>query len=387
MQTLAARLTFSSVLAATMAASTFSLVVYSVLAADLLAEYDIERWQVGLMVTATTLAGAVASPFVGVLTDRIGARRAAILTLVGSAAALAAIGAAPSYVLLTAAAVVSGVFQAVANPSTNKLIAEHVKSGTRGIITGVKQSGVQVGTFIGGLALPWLAGLFDWRIAVLVFAAGAFAWGLVAALTLPGDIDVPDLADGDAGTQLPRLIARLAVYGFLLGAGGTAIFTYLPLFGQETLGLSALAAGAAAALVGLSGVFARIWWGRLAELRLGSERSLRIMAIGAIGAAATLYAAPWAGWLIWVAAIITGFTASAWNAVGMLAVIQSVPSQLAGKGSGVVLLGFLLGLGIGSPIMGWSVDTTGSYQPGWLAISLLFAAGWWTLRPERRVRA
>ena len=104
------------------------------------------------------------------------------------------------------------------------------------------------------------------------------------------------------------------------------------------------------------------------------------MALGAVGAAALLWFAPEVPWLIWPAAVVTGLTASAWNAVGRLAIIQSVPSTLAGRGSGVVLLGFLLGLGVGSPAMGWSVDTLGSYQPGWAAIGVLFVAGWFTLR-------
>lgn len=366
-----------------MGAATFSLVVYSVLAGDLLEQFEIERWQVGLMVTATTIAGALVSPAVGVITDRVGARRAAIATLVGSAVALGAIGLAPGYGLLLAAAIVSGMFQAVANPSTNKLIAEHVPLGRRGVITGIKQSGVQFGTFVGGLTLPGLAVAFGWRAAVVVFAALSLAGGALAIITLPADKAIDDEPVGPIRASLPPLILRLAFYGFLLGAGGTAIFTYLPLFAQESLTMTPQAAGAAAALVGLTGIGGRIGWGRLAETRVGSEPALRAMALGAIGAAALLWFAPDIDWLIWPAAVVTGLTASAWNAVGMLAIIESVPSTLAGKGSGVVLLGFLLGLGVGSPAMGWSVDALGSYRPGWAAIAVLFAAGWLTLRPGR----
>lgn len=382
MQSLGSRVAFSTVLASTMGAATFSLVVYSVLAGDLLTEFALERWQVGLLVTATTIAGAVASPSVGSITDRVGARRATIATLVGSALALGAIAIAPAYVLLVVAAVVSGVFQAVANPSTNKLISEHVPLGRRGVITGIKQSGVQVGTFLGGLTLPWLALAFDWRIAVLVFAGLSVVASSLAISTLPADVATEDHHEAQTAGTLPPLIVRLALYGFLLGAGGTAIFTYLPLFAQESLGMTPQAAGVAAAVVGLTGIGGRIGWGRLAEVRVGSEPALRVMALGAIGAAGLLWFAPEVRWLIWPAAVVTGLTASAWNAVGMLAIIQSVPSSLAGRGSGVVLLGFLLGLGVGSPAMGWSVDALGSYRPGWAAIAILFAAAWFTLVRE-----
>ena len=62
-------------------------------------------------------------------------------------------------------ALVGGVGQAIANPATNKLISMHVPPGKRGIITGIKQSGVQAGTFLGGLLLPVITLSFGWRLA------------------------------------------------------------------------------------------------------------------------------------------------------------------------------------------------------------------------------
>jgi MFS family permease len=73
------------------------------------------------------------------------------------------------------------------------------------------------------------------------------------------------------------------------------------------------------------------------------------------------------------AVLLLGGGAVAWNAVGMLAVMDFSPHGLVGKGTGLVLFGFLLGLAIGPPIMGYSVDTLGSYAPGWLAAAGLLA--------------
>ncbi|MGC2239751.1 MAG: hypothetical protein WA726_02830, partial [Acidimicrobiia bacterium] len=47
--------------------------------------------------------------------------------------------------------------------------------------------------------------------------------------------------------------------------------------------------------------------------------------------------------------------------------------ELVGRSTGVVLLGFLLGYGIGPPLLGLSVDRLGSYTQGWLAVTALFA--------------
>jgi predicted MFS family arabinose efflux permease len=356
-----------------MAASTFGLVVFAVLASELISAFAIERWQVGALVTATTISGALISPSIGSFTDRIGARNATVATLIISGFALAAMAVSPTFWLLALFALIGGIGQAIANPATNKLISMHAASGSRGVITGIKQSGVQVGTFLGGLTLPVIATTFGWRWAVGVFAAAALLGGMVASAVLPDDIESePHLVSADTSDTMPPVIRSLAVYGFLLGFAGTAIFTYLPLYAEEILGFSRATAGYIVAFLGSVGVVGRIGWGRISEHRLGAMRSLRIIAVLSALAALMMIAAASVPWVVWVAAALAGLSASSWNAVGMLAVIGAVPTRLAGRGSGFVLLGFLMGLGIGAPAFGYSVDRLGTYTPGWIAISVVF---------------
>lgn len=398
---------FTSVLAATMAASTFMLLVFGVFADQLIAEFGVERWQVGLLVTAASGFSALLSPPIGHVTDRLGARRTTVLTLLGASVALAAVGLAPTYVLLFVAASATALPQAMANPATNKLIAEHVRIGSRGVVTGIKQSGVQVGVFVGGIALPLIADPFGWRVAVLVFAVAWLAAGVVGALTLPPDpvavppsttppTPTPASASDEAGvttdgagpgplpvgvgpprrtsTRLPALVRRVTVYGFLLGAGGSTLFTYIPLYAEEVVGVSPRVAGLVVSLTGLTGVAARIGWGRAAELQLGALRSLRWIAVIALLPPLFLLAAGGgSAAFLWPAAVTTGLSASAWNAVGMLAIIQGLPSSETGRASGLVMFGFLAGLGLGAPAFGWTVDLTGSYVVGWSAAAVVFA--------------
>lgn len=365
-----------------MGAGTFSLVVFAVLASNLIEEFDTQRWQIGALVTVTTLIGAVISPSVGGLTDRIGARNATLLTLFISAAGLVGVALAPIFGVLVVAALIGGVGQAIANPATNKLIALHAPVGRRGVITGIKQSGVQFGTFLGGLILPAITVALGWRWAVGAFAAAFVLGGVLALATLPDD-PVDEAADLGEGGRLPPIIWKLAVYGFLLGAAGTAIFTYLPLFAEESLGFSKQAAGFTVAFTGFVGVIGRIGWGRIAELRLGSLRSLRIIAVLSAVSAALLVGSTALAPLVWVAAVAAGLSASSWNAVGMLAVITALPTATAGRGSGVVLLGFLLGLAVGAPAFGFSVDRLESYVPGWIGIGVVFLSALLATRAER----
>ena len=74
-------------------------------------------------------------------------------------------------------AAVVGIGQTLANPATNKMIAHEVPPGRRGLITGIKQSGVQAGAFVAGVAFPAAAVAVGWRsvpLAVAVVMGGTF---------------------------------------------------------------------------------------------------------------------------------------------------------------------------------------------------------------------
>lgn len=365
-----------AVTAATMATATFPLIIASVLAAELIDRFGIARSQIGLLVTATSLVGALASPFFGRVTDRIGAVTATRNVLALGMITLTAFALAPSYGFLVLAALAAGLPNGWSNPATNSLIVANVPVGSRGIVTGVKQSGVQFGTFLGGLLLPVFAGLWDWRIAVLMFLLMPVA-GLVGMRGRANPTEHEVRAES-AHMAIPTAVKWIAVYGTLSGLAISALFWFLPLFAEENQRWSPRAAGSLVAVVGLSGIAARILWPAASERRIGHGRTLRILAVMSTVTAVLLGLAALGvldSWVLIPAAVLLGGGAIAWNSVGMLAVMDFSPPSLVGKGTGVVLLGFLLGMASGAPLMGLSVDTLGSYVPGWLASAGLLTAG------------
>lgn len=379
MRSRSSRLLFATVLSSTMGASTVALTCYAVLAADLIAEFEVDRWQIGALVTAMSLGGALMSPRVGAIADAMGAKRATTTTIALATSGLIGLAVAPRYWMIVAAALVGGVAQAMANPATNKLIALHIEPGRRGVITGIKQSGVTAASALGGAVLPPVAVLAGWRWAVALFALLAVGAGALSLL-VPPDPGSHAPTTQRTKTPLDPYIFRLALYGFILGGAGTAIFTFLPLYAVEELGFGPTAAGLAVAVTGVAGVVGRITWGRYAEVRFGTWRSLEYIAVLAAAAAGVLVFAASFPWLVWVAAILTGFSASAWNAVGMLAVIQTAAPAQAGRASGVVLFGFLGGLGLGAPAFGYSIDRLGSYGPSFTVVGVAFLLGLLVMR-------
>lgn len=359
----------SYVTASAMAIATFPITAFAVLASELIDEFDVSRAQIGLLVTATGVVGALSSPGFGRLTDRLGPIRSTRGVLLLGTLTLVGVGLAPTYGLLVVGALSTGLPNGWSNPATNSLIVSNLAQGARGVVTGIKQSGVQVGTFLGGLLLPPLAAIFSWRLAL-----GSFIIVPLVGLLVLGNRTGTTRAESAGSTSgpVPRPVRWVAIYGALSGFSTSAMFGFLPLFAEEDQLWSPAAAGSMVAIVGLIGIAARVGWPAYAERRLGYGPTLRVLA--SLTATSAVLLALIAGdlldsWALVPAAILLGGGAIAWNAVGMLAVMDLSSEQMVGKSTGLVLLGFLSGVATGAPVMGWSVDTFETYVPGFAVVA------------------
>jgi predicted MFS family arabinose efflux permease len=373
---------FSGTLAAAVGLGTFPAFAFGVLAPFLREEFGLSRSRLGLLTTALFIVGAPASLVVGKLVDAAAGRTIALCIFVSAAVATAGIALAPSYPWLLFASGLAGIPLALGNPGTNKLVARFIPSGARGVVMGVKQSGVQVAALLAGGVLPGTARAWGWR--------GAFALALVpAALGLGGSFSIPSSERPirpireQQRIKPGRGLKALTAYAFLMGAAMAAMIAYLPLYAKERVGLSVTQAGALAAAIGLIGVFSRIFWGWRSERLEHMSMPLAIMSAGALLATLLIVMArTLAAWMLWPAAIAIGATGAAWMAVGMLAVVIEADREQMGRASGIVIFGFFCGQMASPLLFGYTVDTTGSYVPGWLgvvgafAVATLIAARW-----------
>ncbi len=357
-----------------MGAAAFTAASLGILATFIIDDLSITRAELGAILAVVNIAAAVLSPIAGRITDRIGGKRAIVTLFVLSGTTFLLLGTAVGYAMLFLGALAGAFSQATANPATNKLIAEDLPAGERGVITGVKQSGVQAGIFLGGLVVPSLAIALGWRGAYLVVAAVPLVFAALAVWLIPAAAPASETQRASRSGRLPAAIWWLAGYGFLLGFSGAV--TYLvPLFAEESLGLSPVLGGIAAAVIAFTAVPGRILWSRYAERSGAFRGSLGVMAALSVAAAVLFYASgASAAWLLWPAAMLIASGSSSWNSVGMLAVMVEAGIGSTGRASGVVLFGFLTGLGIAPPIFGAIVDRTGSYDLMWLLSALSAAA-------------
>ena len=78
---------------------------------------------------------------------------------------------------------------------------------------------------------------------------------------------------------------------------------------------------------------------------------------------------------LWVAVVLVAIGSGSWNSVGMLAVMHHAGPERAGRASGRVMFGYLVGLGVAPPLYGRTIDVTGSYVTmWWIAIGAYVAA-------------
>ncbi|MFK0244154.1 MFS transporter [Amycolatopsis azurea] len=378
----------AAVLTAAMTWSMLPLFLLGALGPALVDEFGIGAPLLGVLVSAGFGMAAVLSLFAGPVVAAVGPRRCLLVLFTVSAVVLAGFAAAPVYAVLVLAVAISGVPQALANPSTNQLISTRVPGPAKGAVTGWKQSGVQLGAFLAGLPLAAVAAFTDWRVAVGVAAVAALA---VAAATLTLRPDPGPVRRVRRKAIRPSTQAWwLCGFSVLLGSGISTVNTYVTLFGTHQLGFSPAVAGGLVAVLGLAGIGGRVGWARVAGRSAAPGSLLAPLAAGAAVASLALVAAAgwWAGWA-WVATIGLGIFAVSANAVSMVTVIATSPPDAVARDSSVVSAGFFAGFAIGPPLAGaLAAGSGGRYQLAWLAVAVAFAAAavvawWWRVRTAR----
>lgn len=334
-----------------------------------------DRFEVGALFSAATLAAALLSLPSGLLIDRFGARWLLVFSLVVAAgsqlAAAATTTVFPLYIWQIAGGLGAGAQQA----ALLSAVTESVKSGRLGRAMGWLTFSMQAGFFIG----PSIAALLLTRIDIRTDLALTTA---VLVFTIPGAL----LASGtrqssDRGLSLREplraLVGQRAFVPVVIGlvsatlAWGT-IGAFLPIFGKEALGLPSSQVGLLLALQAIANGVSRIPGGRLVD------RARQRWPIVFVGVLVWSVAAIVLGHLsgFWAPAIVlivaTPFMATAYVAIGVVFADLSAAST-RGVTMGVYGTVLFLGLAAGPLVFGPLVQTY-SYAAGFTACALVATA-------------
>ena len=354
-----------------MGTSTFLGYAFGVLGPELIEEFSLSRSQLGLATTVSFVIGGFGSILAGRFVDKIGVRKINILALLIVAISLVLISVTTNYLLILVLSAFAGITLAFGNPITNKIIAAEIPSRIRGPITGIKQSGVQLGASAAGFILAPLVVFFGWRIGLAFTVLIPLLALLMSLIFIPNREIVPVVNDSKGA--LPKPVYLIAVYGFFNGAAISCLTAYLPLYLVEGLDFSLSQAGLLFGTFGLVALLSRVFWGWVAgRSDIGREILIGMALVAAVGILLISVGSNLAIWTVWLATLLLGITAMSWNSVGMLMVINGVDRAATGQATGVVLFGFYVGIASSPVLFGFLVDEFASYSLAWGFVAALF---------------
>lgn len=352
-----------------LASGTFMGSALAALSRFLIEDFGLSNAQFGLLPTIFTLGGTLSVYFIGRVADRVGGRNLLRVHLALCLAGILAAAVAGSYAWLLVSVAAAGLGSTSANPATNRLIAANVPARVQATVVGIKATGQPLAVIVAGAILPTAAMAWSWRASLALGAMFPLA-GMALMSTVP--IDEPDTAFSRArDTRNSRRAVRwIAINGFFVGGAAAAVVSFLPLFGQETIGLSATEAGALLSAAGLTSLIGRLLWGRIAGRFKHVNVALSWLSVFSIAATVALVLSGSLDsiFLVWVAAAVAGLTMLSWNALGMTAVVSEVEIAASGRASGTVMSAFLGGWMTTPFVFGWTLDVTGSFTVGWLIV-------------------
>ena len=312
---------------------------------------------------------------IGMLTDRLGARRVMLGCMGVMAVGALAFALAHTFGQSLLARVVVGAGAAATWLPGLRLIHEWFPVRERGLATGLFSAGGGIGGTAALLFLPVLAGHLGWRVgygllALPVLLTMIVVWALVGPDPRPRD---GSASPAGFAVSMMEVLGTAALWPFnlyvLFSYGGYfALLTWLPTFLVKSEGLDQTAAGLITALVTGGTIVSWPLAGALAD-RFGRRKPIFLVSqtMAIVVCLAFAFVVPGRGAAIAAStAALTGLLLGGLIAPFVM-VTELVPPRLMGTASGMVnLFSFLGGLAV-PVVLGWALDRTGSFPAAFAA--------------------
>lgn len=207
--------------------------------------------------TAFLWAYALGSPAAGVLADRWPRGRLLLFSLIAWSVITALTSTVGNYWQLACTRVLLGLAECLYLPAATAMIADYHGRSTRGTATGLHSAGLNLGLIGGGVTAGYLGDHYGWRAGFLLLGLAGVVLAVVSWRRLAHP-PVPDPAECAArpparplSTLSKDLLYLLTVPSYLilmgksmlLSVGIWTFFNWLPLYFNESFGLSLAAAG------------------------------------------------------------------------------------------------------------------------------------------------
>ncbi len=321
----------------------------------------------GVAVALHRAGAAATAPFLGRLSDHLGAARSIRIASVAAVVSSLGIAVAPGWAALAGWLTVAGASNALAQPAANRLLSNLVPLGRLGTAFGLKQSAPPIAALLAGVSVPLIGVTVGWRWAYVLVAVASLA---VIFTTRPPPSRAAPRRSG-RGTMPPltgrrQLLVVTIAYAFGNLSNSAATTFYVD--SAVRAGSSPAFAGTMLAIASLTAVGVRIVSGVVSDRMVSGH--LRLCAVlllaGATGCVGLAHPATWTT----TAGIVVAL-AGTWGFQGVFwyALVRLYPDS-PGRLTGAVFPGGLIGGTLGPSLFGLIADTQGR-APAWVAIGLV----------------
>jgi ACS family glucarate transporter-like MFS transporter len=390
-------------------------IALSVAAKPIVAEFGFTPVEMGYLFSGFLWTYVVCLIPLGLLVERVGAKRMVGGGIAIWSAATALTAAAGGFVSILAARLAMGASEATTFPAGGRVIRDWFPERERGLVTTLFNGGSSAGPAVGAIVTAALVSSFDWRTAFIVLGATGFVW-LAAWLIwyrtpeqaswLPAPERARILAerDGTAATtrdpepsSLGYLLSQRSVWGLVITQAclvytAYLFLTWLPTYLQSTRELSTMNTGYLTAVPYLMTIVLGMGIARVSDRMLSSDdiqAGRRRNFVAAMAALALLILlAPLVGslWqlLIVLTLVLTGSNTGAGLNFTLASDLLRNPRDVSRVIAITAFGGNLFGL-IAPIITGYVVSGTGGYTWAFrIAAALLLCGCLATLTLTRR---
>ena len=281
----------------------------------------------------------------------------------------------------TLATVVIGLSYGPLTPATSYALVSRAGSSGFNLLVSIRQTSVPMGGLLAGLVTPYLTLLYGWQTALTIIGLVLAVSGVVFAIALKSvrEDRPPEGFERGRGILEPFLfilhrprLFKLAAASLVFGAQQLILGSFTVIYLVSELKVDHVWAGNFLGITQVAGIFARIFWGAIADRMAHPRTLLAIISLGMAAACLSMAALSDTTLpaVMGLAMILFGGTASGWNGVFLAEMMREVGPRDAGLATSGGLVFVYLGIIFTPPVFGLAVTVYG-FRTSYMGLATL----------------
>jgi len=364
-------------------------------------DIGVEATLVGAFTGIAYGSGLAVGLLSGRLADRFGALRISQVTMIFALAGCLLLAVSTPIAAL-ASAIALGLCYGPVNPVSTHILSRVAPERSRPLFFSIKQTGMPAGAALAGLILPPIVAAFDWQVAIAsVGVAAAVLSIVIQPLRRPlDDIRKPGLPIRLCNFIQPLMLVwktpmlrRLGLMGFTYSGVQVAIMSFYVLYLIDDLSFSYMdeaaklnifglrvslpAVGLVYAILQISAVFGRLFWGMIADRIIGASPLLVGIGLATAGFSALAGGMDddWPLWGVMVVSFLVGVSSSGWNGLFFSELVRFSPKGNSGDAAAGLQFATLSGVTVVPALFGVVVTLADSYFVAFALAGVLVCVG------------